>query len=118
MPQVDSHPAVASEQGLARQLSTAQQATMALGGAIGTGLFLASGLSVNVAGPAIILSYVIVAAVALLLTRALTEMAVAHPTARCTFRRRRRTLPPWGHMTVESSVSVPPAIRSPPARRG
>ena len=81
MSHVDSHPAVASEQGLARQLSTAQQATMALGGAIGTGLFLASGLSVNVAGPAIILSYVIVAAVALLLTRALTEMAVAHPTA-------------------------------------
>ena len=81
MSQPDPHPAVASEQGLARQLSTAQQATMALGGAIGTGLFLASGLSVNVAGPAIILSYVIVAAVALLLTRALTEMAVAHPTA-------------------------------------
>ncbi len=54
---------------------------MALGGAIGTGLFLASGLSVNVAGPAILLSYVIVAAVSLLLTRALTDMAVAHPTA-------------------------------------
>lgn len=54
---------------------------MALGGAIGTGLFLASGLSVNVAGPGILLSYVIVAAVSLLLTRALTDMAVAHPTA-------------------------------------
>lgn len=54
---------------------------MALGGAIGTGLFLASGLSVNVAGPAILLSYVAVAAVSLLLTRALTDMAVAHPTA-------------------------------------
>ena len=54
---------------------------MALGGAIGTGLFLASGLAVNVAGPAIILSYVIVAVVALLLGRALAEMAVAHPTA-------------------------------------
>ena len=54
---------------------------MALGGAIGTGLFLASGLSVNVAGPAIILSYVIVAGISLLLGRALTEMAVAHPTA-------------------------------------
>jgi len=54
---------------------------MALGGAIGTGLFLASGLSVNVAGPAVILSYVIVAGVSLLLGRALTEMAVAHPTA-------------------------------------
>ena len=54
---------------------------MALGGAIGTGLFLASGLAVNVAGPAVILSYVIVAGISLLLGRALTEMAVAHPTA-------------------------------------
>ena len=54
---------------------------MALGGAIGTGLFLASGLAVNVAGPAVIISYAIVAMVSLLLGRALTEMAVAHPTA-------------------------------------
>ena len=69
------------EQGLARQLSSIQQTTMALGGAIGTGLFLASGLAVNVAGPSVILSYVIVAFVSLLLGRALTEMAVAHPTA-------------------------------------
>ena len=75
------HPDVRNEQVLARQLSAAQQTMMALGGAIGTGLFLASGLAVNVAGPAVILSYVIVAAVALLLGRALTEMAVAHPTA-------------------------------------
>lgn len=75
------HPAVANEQGLARQLTAAQQAAMALGTAIGTGLFLATGLSVNVAGPATILSYVVVAGVSLLLGRALTEMAVAHPTA-------------------------------------
>src|SRR5262245_57765147 len=81
MTSTDQHPAVRNEQVLARQLSTAQQTAMALGGAIGTGLFLASGLSVNVAGPAIILSYVIVAGVSLLLGRALTEMAVAHPTA-------------------------------------
>ena len=77
----EQHPAVANEQGLARQLSATQQMTMALGGAIGTGLFLATGQSVNVAGPATILSYVIVAGVALMLGRALTEMAVAHPTA-------------------------------------
>jgi hypothetical protein len=48
---------VRNEQVLARQLSAAQQAMMALGGAIGTGLFLASGLAVNVAGPAVIASY-------------------------------------------------------------
>ena len=72
---------VRREQVLARQLSASQQIMMALGGAIGTGLFLASGLAVNVAGPAVILSYAIVAGIALLLGRALTEMAVAHPTA-------------------------------------
>jgi L-asparagine transporter-like permease len=77
----DQHPAVRNEQVLARQLSATQQATMALGGAIGTGLFLASGLAVNVAGPAVILSYGIVAGISLLLGRALTEMAVAQPTA-------------------------------------
>jgi amino acid transporter, AAT family len=78
---VDQPASVRNEQVLARQLSSSQQTTMALGGAIGTGLFLASGLSVNVAGPAVILSYVIVAGISLLLGRALTEMAVAHPTA-------------------------------------
>ena len=78
---MEQHASVRNEQVLARQLSSAQQTTMALGGAIGTGLFLASGLSVNVAGPAVILSYVIVAGISLLLGRALTEMAVAHPTA-------------------------------------
>src|SRR3954468_17848196 len=77
----DQHRSVRSEQVLSRQLSATQQATMALGGAIGTGLFLASGLAVNVAGPAIVVSYVIVAGGSLLLGRALSEMAVAHPTA-------------------------------------
>lgn len=77
----EQHADVRNEQGLSRQLSASQQSMMALGGAIGTGMFLASGLSVNVAGPAIILSYAIVAVISLLLGRALTEMAVAHPTA-------------------------------------
>lgn len=81
MAAAEPHPAVVNEQGLARQLSAAQQTTMALGTAIGTGLFLATGLSVNVAGPATILSYLIVAGLSLLLGRALAEMAVAHPTA-------------------------------------
>jgi AAT family amino acid transporter len=77
----DQPEAVRNEQVLSRQLSSVQQTTMAFGGAIGTGLFLLTGLSVGVAGPAVILSYVIVAAISLLLGRALSELAVAHPTA-------------------------------------
>lgn len=73
--------AAKGEHGLVRQLSVGQQAMMAIGGAIGTGLFLGSGLAVNVAGPAVILSYVVAAIISLLLGVALTEMCVANPTA-------------------------------------
>lgn len=77
----DQPPSVRNEQGLVRQLSSVQQTMMAIGGAIGTGLFLATFLSVRVAGPAVIVSYAIMAGVSLLLGRALTDLAVAHPTA-------------------------------------
>src|SRR5580700_3598680 len=54
---------------------------IAIGGAIGTGLFLGSALAVRIAGPGVIVSYLIGAAIALLFMSALSEMAVAHPTA-------------------------------------
>jgi L-asparagine transporter-like permease len=54
---------------------------LAIGGAIGTGLFLGSGLSVGVAGPGVLLSYLLVGGVAVFLALALAEMCAAHPTA-------------------------------------
>jgi len=69
------------ERGLARQLTARQLTMMAIGGAIGTGLFLGSSLAVRVAGPSVIATYLLGAVVALLLMGALSEMAVAHPTA-------------------------------------
>jgi L-asparagine transporter-like permease len=71
----------AQEAGLARQLSTRQMTMIAVGGAIGTGLFLGSSLAVRQAGPAVILTYVLGSGIALLLVGALSEMAVAHPAA-------------------------------------
>jgi len=66
---------------LSRQLSAPQLAMLAIGGAIGTGLFLGSALAVRTAGPGVIVTYLIGAVIALLLMRALGEMAVVHPTA-------------------------------------
>jgi amino acid transporter, AAT family len=54
---------------------------IAIGGAIGTGLFLGSAISVKLAGPAVILSYMAAGAIALCLMWALGEMTVAHPVA-------------------------------------
>ena len=73
--------ALANEQGLARQLSERQLGMIAIGGAIGTGLFLGSALAVRTAGPGVIISYILVSGIALLLMYCLSEMAVAHPTA-------------------------------------
>lgn len=73
--------AIESGEGLTRGLSSAQLSMIAIGGAIGTGLFLGSTLSVRLAGPGVIFSYAIGGLIALLFMGALSEMAVAHPTA-------------------------------------
>ena len=69
------------EAGLHRNLTSRQLSMIAIGGAIGTGLFLGSALSVSLAGPAVILSYIAAAAIALALMWALGEMTLAHPVA-------------------------------------
>ncbi len=72
---------IEKEKGLSRQLTTRHMAMIAIGGAIGTGLFLGSSLAVHTAGPAVLVCYLLGAVMALLLMGALSEMAVAHPTA-------------------------------------
>ncbi|VWC59299.1 amino acid permease [Burkholderia lata] len=72
---------VEREKGLHRGLSTAQLSMIAIGGAIGTGLFLGSGFAIGFAGPSVLVSYAIGALIALLLMGCLAEMTVAHPTS-------------------------------------
>ncbi|ABB06682.1 amino acid permease [Burkholderia lata] len=72
---------VEREKGLHRGLSTGQLSMIAIGGAIGTGLFLGSGFAIGFAGPSVLVSYAIGALIALLLMGCLAEMTVAHPTS-------------------------------------
>jgi amino acid transporter, AAT family len=66
---------------LRRELTAGQMAMVAVGGAIGTGLLLGSGAAVEVAGPAIILTYILGAVVAFAVATALGEMSSLHPDA-------------------------------------
>ncbi|WP_027013888.1 amino acid permease [Comamonas composti] len=69
------------ETGLRQQLSAAQMVMIAIGGAIGTGLFMGSAFAIGFAGPSVLLSYAIGALISLLLMGCLAEMTVTHPTS-------------------------------------
>lgn len=71
---------VEREKGLRRSLSARKLSMIAIGGAIGTGLFLGSGFAINLAGPGVLVSYAIGGLIALLLMGCLAEMTIAHPT--------------------------------------
>ena len=69
------------ETGLQQHLTSAQMVMIAIGGAVGTGLFMGSAFAIGFAGPAVLVSYAIGAFIALLLIGCLGEMTVAHPTS-------------------------------------
>jgi amino acid transporter, AAT family len=69
------------EQGLHHQLSIGQMTMVAVGGSIGTGLLLGSAAALEVAGPSVILSYLVAAFIAYTVAMALGELASVHPAA-------------------------------------
>jgi len=66
---------------LKRELGERHIRLMALGACIGVGLFLGSAKAIEMAGPAIMLSYIIGGLAILVIMRALGEMAVHNPVA-------------------------------------
>lgn len=66
---------------LKRGLSNRHIQLIALGGAIGTGLFLGIGPAAVMAGPAVILGYAIAGVIAFLIMRQLGEMVVEEPVS-------------------------------------
>jgi len=66
---------------LKRGLSTRHIRFMALGSAIGTGLFYGSASAIKLAGPSVLLAYLIGGAAIYMMMRALGEMAVHNPVS-------------------------------------
>lgn len=64
-------------QKLSRSLKSRHIQMIAIGGAIGTGLFLGSGTAIRAAGPSIILSYLIVGVFCFFLMRAIGELLLS-----------------------------------------
>src|SRR5262249_7471576 len=66
---------------LTRGLKSRHIRFLALGSAIGTGLFYGSSESIKAAGPAVLLAYLVGGAAVFLVLRSLGEMAVSDPCA-------------------------------------
>ena len=66
------------EQQLERGLKNRHVQLIAIGGAIGTGLFLGAGKSIHLAGPSILFAYLITGVILFLIMRALGELLLSN----------------------------------------
>jgi AAT family amino acid transporter len=80
-PEVPTENGIGQESGLRHQLSAGQMAMVAVGGSIGTGLLLGSAAAMEIAGPAVILSFALAAFLCWTVTMALGELSSVHPGA-------------------------------------
>jgi L-asparagine transporter-like permease len=92
--------------GLQRRLGQRQLTMMAIGGAIGVGLFLGSSVTIRLAGPAVILSYLLGAGIALIMSYALAEMVVVHPEAGAFGVYADKYLNSWAGFSVRATYGV------------
>ncbi len=91
---------------LQRRLSQRQLTMIAIGGAIGVGLFLGSSVTIAQAGPGVIITYLFGALVALVMAYALAEMAVVHPVAGSFGVYAQTYLSPWAGFSVRVTYAL------------
>lgn len=98
-----SVPVSLRSQDLHRRLTQRQLTMLALGGAIGVGLFLGSSVTIRLAGPGVIISYLLDAVIAMIVAYAVAEMAVVHPVAGAFGVYAETYLSPWTGFAVRST---------------
>jgi len=94
-----THPPVPPEP-LAQGLKQRHLTMLGLGGVIGAGLFVGSGAGIAVAGPAVVVSYLIAGALAMLVMRMLGEMSAAMPASGAFSVHAERALGRWAGFSV------------------
>src|SRR5574340_569272 len=77
-PTSGSTPSPDGEQHLSRQLSNRHIQLIAIGGAIGTGLFMGSGKTISLAGPSVIFVYMIIGFMLFFVMRAMGELLLSN----------------------------------------
>jgi AAT family amino acid transporter len=79
---------------------------LAIGGAIGVGLFLGSSVTVRLAGPGVIVTYLIGAVIAMIVAYSLAEMAVVQPVAGSFGVYAETYLSPWAGFSVRATYAL------------
>ncbi|HEY6388415.1 MAG TPA: amino acid permease [Candidatus Acidoferrum sp.] len=91
---------------LRRRLTERQLTMLAIGGAIGVGLFLGSSVTIRLAGPGVIVTYLIGALIAMIVAYSLAEMAVVQPVAGSFGVYAQTYLSPWAGFSVRATYAL------------
>src|SRR5262249_3547813 len=89
-----------------RRLESRQLSMIAIGGAIGVGLFLGSSFTIQLAGPGVIITYLLGAFITIVIAYAIAEMAVVHPVAGSFGVYAEKYLNPWAGFTVRATYGL------------
>jgi amino acid transporter, AAT family len=103
MPINDSPSVPREAEELKRKLSQRQLSMITIGGAIGVGLFLGSSVTIRLAGPGVIVTYLFSAVIALIVAYSIAEMAVVHPVAGSFGVYAEKYLSPWAGFAVRAT---------------
>lgn len=101
-----SHSSGEPPEGLHRRLNQRQLTMIAIGGAIGVGLFLGSSVTIELAGPGVIVTYLLGALVAIVIAYSLAEMAVVHPVSGSFGVYAEKYLSKWAGFSVRATYGV------------
>ena len=91
---------------LRRRLTQRQLTMLAIGGAIGVGLFLGSSVTIRLAGPGVIVTYLVGALIAMIVAYSLAEMAVVQPVAGSFGVYAQTYLSPWAGFSVRATYAL------------